>query len=575
MAKKKNGTNKAYSSSNWELGMNANPTEQVDKVDQKVEEVNNKASSKLPDLGGKKKDPKSSVEGGKATPTASTTTETTESATNTDDPTNGYYDINDDDAEIMREIQALEAKGWNERTYDNNQRYQDLVNEMAKRHPEDDYWKTKANNTNTASQMHNKFNYNSNYQDIIDSDRKRGEAEGSLKDDEGQPKPLRGYLTSFALGDYGNPWWAISGKRKYYKVKDSTTGEDAEFWTDKAGIKKNNKRFADEQKKAGLTLSKPDENGKVNLINRDGNVIDTFSSKEAADKWLNNHFELGEIDPRKTKHYVKYNGESYSFDTEDQAKDFRKQLNKNTRKERAAAWGELLHRMANSIGTSALNYASDMAGEGRPYKSIQQQEQEDRAKANQQMYYKNEEAKNDNVRKLVQMADAGMINLNNLTNEQMAMLIGAVGREKASQLINKLGNTQIDKFLAMDFNQNWSKEARDAYRMWLAQSGVGPANELMVKLASGENSYRDVARKWDTETKYELAKNAINVDALNNALEKARLETKMTAAQADVIKELVAEQLISAKLSNKREAEALATKAIDSLAGIISAVIPG
>jgi len=231
--------------------------------------------------------------------------------------------------------------------------------------------------------------------------------------------------------------------------------------------------------------------------------------------------------------------------------------------------------MANSIGTSALNYASDMAGEGRPYKSIQQQEQEDRAKANQAMYYKNEEAKNDNVRKLVQMADAGMINLNNLTNEQMAMLIGAVGREKASQLINKLGNTQIDKFLAMDFAKNWDDETKNAYRSWMAQQGAGPANDLMIALASGKTTYQDVAKKWNTQTKYELAKNSVEYNALENALKEARLKTKMTEAQADVIRELVAEQLRAAKLSNNRQIQALATDSVNSVAKILDAVIPG
>ena len=576
MAKKKNGTNKAYSGSNWELGMDTNPTEQVDKVEQKVEEVDNRASSNLPKLGGKKSGGDSKNTGNRFdTPTtSSTTTETTEPDVNTNDPTNGYYDINDDDAEIMREIQALEAKGWNERDYDNNKRYQDLVNEMAKRHPEDDFWQTKANNANTASQMHNKFNYNSNYQDIIDSDRKRGESEKALEDDEGKPKSLRGYLPSFLMKDYGNPWWAISGKRKYYKVKDSTTGENADFWTDKAGIKKHNKRFADEQKKAGLTLSKPDENGKVNLINRDGDVIDTFSSKEAADKWLNNHFELGEIDPRKTEHFVKYNGKSYGFDTEDQAKKYRKQLNRDTRKERAAAWSELLYRMVNSIGTGVLNSASSLADEGKTYKSIQQQDMEDRAKANQAMYYKNEEAKNDNVRKLIQLADTGMIDLNNITNEQIAMIIAAAGKEKGTQLINYIGQRAIDRFLANDYAKNWSDEEKNNFRQALALGGAGPANDLMIALASGKTTYNDVAKKWKMETSLRLAKESKDLKMIDEALRANKLANRITEAQADSIRELVSEQLTAARLNNKRITQQMVTDTVGSILGVFSK-IPG
>ena len=401
------------------------------------------------------------------------------------------------------------------------------------------------------------------------------EAEKALEDDEGKPRPYFTPTMSLVAGEYGNPWWAISGKKEYHKTKNSLTGEEGDKWTDKAGLRKMNKRIANELKEGGFTLSKPDENGKVNLLNKDGDVIDTFSSKEAAEKWYHNRYELGDVDPTKTKHYVKYNGETYSFDTEKQAKEYRQQLNKETHKERMKAWGSWLSMLGQGAAAMVGNNILMNAGQAPSIKTLIGQELQNRLEGNNKLYYKNEESKNDNVRKLVQMADAGMINLNNLTNEQMAMLIGAVGREKASQLINKLGNTQIDKFLAMDFAKNWDDETKNAYRSWMAQQGAGPANDLMIALASGKTTYQDVAKKWNTQTKYELAKNSVEYNALENALKEARLKTKMTEAQADVIRELVAEQLRAARLSNNRQIQALATDSVNSVAKILDAVMPG
>ena len=96
-----------------------------------------------------------------------------------------------------------------------------------------------------------------------------------------------------------------------------------------------------------------------------------------------------------------------------------------------------------------------------------------------------------------------------------------------------------------------------------------------MAIASGEKTFSDVARKWSTQTKNELAKMGIEVRIVEEAVNKAILENKMTRAQADVIKELVGEQLKAAQLSNKRQIQQMATESANTLAKILDAAIPG
>jgi hypothetical protein len=96
----------------------------------------------------------------------------------------------------------------------------------------------------------------------------------------------------------------------------------------------------------------------------------------------------------------------------------------------------------------------------------------------------------------------------------------------------------------------------------------------MIALASGKVKAKDFANKWNTQTRLSLAEQGLDIQRLEKVVEDAALKNKMSKAQADVIKELVGEQLRAAKLGNNAKALEMATTSVDSLSKIIDAVVP-
>lgn len=469
---------------------------------------------------------------------------------------------------------------------------------------------------NTRKLLHDPDNYKDNYQAIIDTAGKRGIAEDMLSGSEGKEKGIYGILPAFLLGDYGNYHFPKHETTKRYKLRDSITGEvidDGQGVTANE-LKKLNETIAQDRKEKGWTIvesgpvykvydpeskevlrsfssedaaikfrnSKGDKDNLLisedgepgyEVIDRKGNVIEHFDNEKDAKKYLNGWFELSD-DVASETDYVSYNGKKTRYDTKEEAEQAKKELSKATRSDRAKAWLQFLYHTLNSIITNDTNLSSDLAGQGRPYKSSWQTELENRQKSNNELYYKNEEAKNDVVRKLMSMADSGMIDLNNLTNEQMATFIGTVGKENATQIINTIRKQELDKFMALDYWKNWDEDQRNALSAWFAQSGQGPQTESMIALASGKVKPKDYANKWNAETRLALAQQGLDLQRIEKAIEDATLKNKMTRAQAEVIKELVGEQLKAAKLGNNAKAVEIATSSVDSLSKIIDAVVP-
>ena len=425
----------------------------------------------------------------------------------------------------------------------------------------------------TRKLLHDPDNYKDNYQAIIDTEGKRGIAEDLLSGSEGKEKGLYGIIPSFLMGDYGNYHLPKYKNYKSYYVKDSATGEvlDTEVRS-KDELKRLNDSALASFEKYGAHLSARAD-GKFDVVDNDGEVWKTFDDENDAVKWMHSPYEISDKVAGE-QHIISYNGKSMRYNTKEEAEKAKKELAKATRGDRAKAWAQFLYRLGDSAFTNAVNNASDFAGEGRPLKSLHSQEMNQRMASNNQLYYKNEEAKNDTVRKLMQLADAGMIDLNNLTNEQMATFIGAIGKEKASQIINTLKKQELDKFMAMEYWNGWTDDQRNALSAWFAQSGQGPQTDSMIALASGKVKAKDFANKWNTQTRLSLAEQGLDIQRLEKVVEDAALKNKMSKAQADVIKELVGEQLRAAKLGNNAKALEMATTSVDSLSKIIDAVVP-
>lgn len=286
------------------------------------------------------------------------------------------------------------------------------------------------------------------------------------------------------------------------------------------------------------------------------------------------NYHLPKYKEENNQHFVTYNGKKMRYDTKEEAMKALKELKKQTRSERAKAWAQFLYHTLSSIETNDRNMASDLAGQGRPYKSSWQTEIENRQKGNNELYYDNEKAKSANIRSLESLADRGIVNINNLTNEQVALFIAGMGKERAMKLLTSVGQQQINKYLAEDWAKNWSPEVRNAYISWASSTGALNANDTLIALASGQVSPKDIANKWATETSLDISKRKTDLDAINEAIKSSKLANKMTEAQVAVIKELVAEQLKAAQLSNADKIRQMATSSVDSIAKIIDAIVP-
>lgn len=368
-------------------------------------------------------------------------------------------------------------------------------------------------------------NFQSPYINAQDNLVDREKLEEMLTGSEGREKGIYGILPAFLLGDYGNYHLPKYENKKHYQVVDPETGK----------------------------------------------VIGSYGSKKEAEKHLDGKYKLGDV---VEEHYISYDGKKMKYDSKEEAEAAKKELSKMTRGERSKAYAQLLYQLLNSISTNDMNLASDLAGQGRPYQSSWQNEINRRIENNSKLYYDNETAKNSNVRRLVQLADDGVIKLTDLTNQEVALFISAMGKEKAMQLLTSVGKQQIEKYLAMDWAKNWTPAMKNAYVSWAGSRGAGPANETFIALASGQTSIKDIANKWNTETKYSLAKSAKTLDQLDEAIKANQLTNKMTQAQVDVVKELVTEQLRAARLSNDVMVKDMITSSVDSVAKLVDAAVP-
>lgn len=479
----------------------------------------------------------------------------------------GPYDDWDDD-QIEKQIQMLEKSGWNDRSYENNKQYQDLTNLAAQRHPEDAQKRTRAVGANHASLLHNVMNYTNNYQNTSELAKSRDKAMKDLKGQEGKGRPLFTPTMSLIAGEYGDARFATSGSDKRYHVLDSRTGKSIGT-TSKTNLNDWNKNWETYLKENGLKLSEPDENGHVNLVDSNGWIADTFDSKEEAENFMKNPYKLGEL--AEEKHYVRYpGGRKQYFDSKEEAKAERKAENAARHPERMKAIGQWLTMLGQGAAAMIGNNILMNAGQAPSIKTLMGQELQNRLEGNNKLYYKNEEAKSDSVRKLMELADAGMIDLNNLTNEQMAMFQSAVGKKNADMIMDKIYNQQLEREAAMDFD-NWPTEIKEKYGKWKATvpSSAVVDNRFMA-LLSGDTSVRKLGNLWNTKTKLELGKDKATLDHLEKVVEAARIQNHMSQAQADVIKELVAEQLKAAKLSNARAKQEMATATVDAIAGAVS-----
>lgn len=369
-------------------------------------------------------------------------------------------------------------------------------------------------------------NFQSPYVNAQDNLVDREKLEEMLTGSEGREKGIYGILPAFLLGDYGNYHLPKYENKKHYQIVDPETGK----------------------------------------------VVGSYGSKAEAEKHLDGKYELGDV---VDEHYISYNGKKMKYDSKEEADAAKKELSKMTRGERAKAWAQFLYHTLNSINTNDMNLSSDLAGQGRPHKSSWQNELERRIESNNKLYYDNETAKNSNVRRLVQLADEGVLKLTDLTNQEVALFISAMGKERAMQLLTSVGKQQIEKYLAMDWAKNWTPAMKNAYVSWAGSRGAGPANETFIALASGQTSIKDIANKWNTETKYSLAKSAKTLEQLDEAIKANKLTNRMTQAQVDVIKELVTEQLRAARLSNDVMVKDMITSSVDSVAKLVDAVMPG
>ena len=479
--------------------------------------------------------------------------------------------LEDDDLE--RRIQDYERTGWDNLDYDDQRLYLDLVNESSKRSPADAYKKNRASNQNHANLMHNVLNYKSNYKNTSELAKSRDKTMKDLEGQEGKEKGTYGYLPAFLFGDFGNYKGASTGSTKKYHVLDSRTGESLGT-TSQKNLNDWNKNWKTYLKENGLKLSEPDENGHVNLVDSDGRTLDTFNSKEEAESFVKNPYKLGEL--AEERFWVKdRDGNRRQAVSKEDAREQKKALNEMYAPERKKAWATFLHHMVNSLGTGLLNNARAMSDLEPNVQSSWAKELQKRIDGNNELYYENEKGKSNSVRRLMELNDMGVINLNNLNNENIARMKLLYGEEFVRNLMNTIGKQEFEKLASTDMYKNWTPEQQKYYQQWSAARGTAPVNETLLAIASGEKTFSDVARKWSAQTKNELAKMGIEVRIVEEAVNKAILENKMTQAQADVIKELVGEQLKAAELSNKRQIQQMATESANTLAKILDAAIPG
>lgn len=434
--------------------------------------------------------------------------------------------------ELRKAIAEIEDKGMDRVGPSTSRRYQELTKELADI-TGDAADKAKAVAAENAALGKNPVLYKNPYDAISESADDRERAEESTKNMEGHPKAIRGILPEFLAGDYGNYHKAKIAQKELYDVYDD----------------------------------------KGNLVTK------TPVSKEAAEimidraKYDNLEYQM-KPNPEYTRYHVyDNNGRLYGSSMSKTEADYMKNdLDEETKAERKRAWAELLGRSLNSFATANINSANDVLGQAN-VQSLHQQDLEDRIKGNNELYYKNELAKNENIRNLTKLSDEELAKIVGNSNNNVALLTYLIGEKRVNNIMDILGKQELEQSAAQAMAK-WTPEQKNAYYTWTALVNDRDINDKLAGLISGKTSIDYYANLWKKQTNIKLAKDSAELQALEKAIEAAGLQNKLTNAQVDVIRELVAEQLQAAKLSNAQTIQQMATSSVDSLAKVIDAIIP-
>ena len=441
-------------------------------------------------------------------------------------------ELPDDPEELRKEIAGIEDKGMDRVIPSTSRRYQELTKKLAEI-TGDAADRAKAVAAENAALGKNPVLYKNPYDAITETAASRERAEEDTKNMEGRPKAIRGILPEFLAGDYGNYHKAKIVQKEYYDVYDD----------------------------------------KGNLVTK------TPVDKEAAEimidraKYDNLEYQM-KPNPEYTRYFIYDNdGRVYGASmSEKEANYMKNDLDEETKAERKRAWAELLGRSLNSFATANINSANDVLGQAN-VQSLHQQDLEDRIKGNNELYYKNELAKNENIRNLTKLSDEELAKIVGNSNNNVALLTYLIGEKRVNNIMDILGKQELEQSAAQAMAK-WTPEQKNAYYTWTALVNDRDINDKLAGLISGKTSIDYYANLWKKQTNIKLAKDSAELQALEKAIEAAGLQNKLTNAQVDVIRELVAEQLQAAKLSNAQTIQQMATSSVDSLAKVIDAIIP-
>lgn len=438
--------------------------------------------------------------------------------------------------ELKEQLKSIENRPENELTWATRSYYNELAQELAELEPNASN-KARAKLAETAVQGANKALYNDPYKNVSDSTRNRKNMLSSLYEMAGKRVPVTDPGLAFLLGQFGDIRFATTRKRKLYDVVDENGNKIEGFYP---SLKEDADRFVRRAKKRGANykiVENKDKDGGIELRDRNGEVIDLFSDEE-------------------------------------DARNARKKLNSATRLERLGALAQLIYYARDNLITKDNNDRAAFAGQGRPYTSKYDQFVENNIKGNADTYFKNEQDKNNLISRLAGLSDEEKAKLASRSNENLANLAYVFGKGYTDKLVDINASQELKK-LAAEAMASWAPETRNQFNAWLQMFGEGAQSESALALASGKYSMDDIANLWKAKSNIEVSKMQNELQMVEQAVESAIKDNKIKGAQADVIKELVAEQLQAAKLANAQITQQMVTNSVDSVAKIIDAIVPG
>ena len=438
--------------------------------------------------------------------------------------------------EIKEQLSKIENYPSEEITWATRSRYRDLAQELAELEPNAEN-NARAKLASSAVNGANKALYIDPYKENTGSVRNRKDLISSLYEMAGKTVPVTDPGLAYLLGQFGDIRFATTRKRKLYDVVDENGNKIEGFYP---SLKEDANRVVRRAKKAGKNykiVENTKENGGIELRDRNGEVIDLFSDEE-------------------------------------DAKRARQQLNKGTRLERLMALAQLIYFARDNLITKDKNDRAAFAGQGRPYKSKYDQFVESNIQGNADTYFKNEQEKNSLINRIAGMSDEEKAKMISRNNENLSMLTYLFGKDYTQKLVDINASQELKK-LAAEAMASWAPETRNQFNAWLQMFGEGAQSESALALASGKYSMDDIANLWRAKSNIEVSKMQKELQMVEQAVESAVKDNKIKGAQADVIKELVAEQLQAAKLSNAQITQQMVTNSVDSVAKIIDAIVPG